>query len=230
MKLSNICVIATMMATVACAATPAFALSKLDDEDRVEIMALTEKAEQAIISKDLVALQSLCNPWDGLWIDSGHSGGNPSPIIYYGWDQIPTILEDDHLYFLGWADGSGFPIYGRAPEIVWRGRWGDRQLDGEESDAGLAMIDWPTKDGLSLADIMQENDGRELDAFTREPANMTFIWQDKYHFVQYFSTGEQSDPECPYDIAYDNDFWFLVFDWTGEWHLYGIAHLDGWGI
>jgi hypothetical protein len=216
-------------------ALPALAdKGKLSDGDRAEILALTEKVETAIINKDLKLLQDCCDPWDGLWIDIGLSAGwfEPSPIIYYGWVQIPEMLKDDHLYFLGNADGSGYPVYGRAPEIIWRGREGVFEPDGECRQT-IDDIRWPTEDGLSLADIMQKNDGRELDAFTREPANMVFYWEDKIHFVQYFYAGEDRDPQEPYD----NDFWFLLFGRDPnsghsqrEWCLKGIAHLAGWGI
>ena len=171
-----------------------------------------------------------CDPWHGLWIDAGHSGSDPSPIIYYGWEQIPTILDDNHLYFLGWADGSGLPVYGRAPEIVWEGCWEVHDVLDPPYAGELWKDPW-VWDKISLSEIMQENDGCELDAFTYPPANMLFRWQDKYHFVQYFYAGDDRNPKEPYD----NQFWFLLFKTKAErpereWCLCGIAHLDGWGI
>jgi hypothetical protein len=212
---------------------PAFAeLSKLTDADRIDILALTDKVETAIINKDLKLLQECCDPYDGMWIDAGFGAGwvSPSPIIYYGWEQLPTLLRDKHLYFLGWADGSGFPVYGRAPEIIWQGRWQTREPSestGVQSSWAFPFIMRRT----SLPQIMQAYDGREVDAYTYPPSNMIFPWEDKYHFVQYFSAGEDGKPE----EAYDNQFWFLLFDIRSEqpepvWCLKGIAHLDGWGI
>ena len=194
-------------------AIPARALGTLSNEDKAEILALTEKVEQAIIEKNLVALQNLCDPWDGLWIDAGHGAGwfNPAPIIYYGWEQIPEILGDDHLYFLGWADGSGLPVYGRSHEVVWEGRWEVHDVV-EPPYAGELWKDPWAWDKLSLPEIMETNDGREVNAFTYPPANMLFRWQDTYHFVQYFYAGEDRNREEPYD----NQFWFLVFKTKAE--------------
>jgi hypothetical protein len=203
---------------------------KLSDSDRAEILALTEKVETAIINKDLELLQECCDPWDGLWIDAGFGAGweTPSPIIYYGWEQIPSLLRDNHLYFLGNADGSGSPVYGRAPEIIWQGRWQIREVN-EPSGAGSSRAFPFIMRRTSLADIMQANDGREVDTLTYPPANVVFYWEDKYHYVQYFHVGAQE--------PYDNDFWFLLFNRDPnrrqsqrEWCLSGIAHLDGWGI
>lgn len=233
MKTLALMLLATLLTVVL--ALPALAdKGKLSDSDRAEILALTDKVETAIINKDMKLLQECCDPWDGLWIDAGLGAGwyNPSPIIYYGWLQIPEMLDDDHIYFLGTADGSGYPVYGRAPEVVWSGRRGVFEPDGE-CRQNVSDIRWPTEDSLSLADIMQKNDGRELDAFTYPPANMVFYWEDKHHYVQYFSAGEDRKAEEPYD----NDFWFLLFNRDPnsnqsqrEWCLSGIAHLDGWGI
>lgn len=203
----------------------AHALAPLSEDDRAEIWALTERAEQAIINKDLVALQSLCDPYRGLWVDAGYG-----LLIYYGWEQIPQMLENDWLYFIGSADGSGHPVYGRTSEIIWEGRWEVHDIP-EPPDAVELRREPTVWNRVSLAAIMQSPDGRLLDGFTREPANMTFYWRDKSNFVQYFYAGEDRDLEMPYD----NDFWFLVFDTRverlqREWCLVGLAHLDGWGI
>lgn len=208
---------------------------KLSDSDRSEILALTDNVEAAIINKDLKLLQECCNQEDGLWIDAGFAPCTlePYPIIYYGWAQIPQLLEDDHLYFLGCTEGSGFPVYGKAPEIIWRGRWGVLEPDFEMNYPDLDAIRWPTEDGISLTDIMQDNEGRELDSFTWESTTMTFYWREEFHFVQYFSAGKDRDVDEPYD----NDFWFLLFNRDPnrshshrEWCLSGIAHMYGWGI
>jgi|GEM_PF-2324642 len=231
MRKGTISVIALLAIATLFVAAPASALGTLSNEDRAQILALTEEVEQAIIERDLAALQSLCDPWEGLWIAAGHGAGfEPAPIIYYGWEQIPTILGDDHLYFLGWADGSGLPAYGRSHEIVWEGRWEVHDVLDPPYAGELWKDPW-IRDRISLSEIMQENDGRELDAFSYPPANMTFYWQDKYHFVQYFYAGDDRDEKEPYD----NQFWFLLFTtkhrWKdGKWCLFGIAHLDGWGI
>jgi len=230
MRNRTISVIALLPIAALFVAAPAHALGTLSDEDKSQILALTEQVEQAIIEKNLVALQNLCDPWEGLWIDAGTWGDDPAPIIYYGWEQIPEILDDDHLYYLGWADGSGLPVYGRAHEIVWEGRWEVHDVLDPPYTGELWKDPW-IRDSISLSEIMQENDGRELDAFTYPPANMVFYWQDKYHFVQYFYAGEDRNPQEPYD----NQFWFLLFTtkhrWQdGKWCLCGIAHLDGWGI
>lgn len=214
-------------------ASPALAdKGKLTSADRAEILALTDKIETAILNKDMKLLQDCCDPWDGLWIDAGFGAGweNPSPIIYYGWEQIPSLLRDRRLYFLGNADGSGFPMYGRAPEIIWQGRWQVREPS--KSVGGREMRTFPfIMMRFALGEIMSRNDGRELDSFTYPPANLIFAWQDKYHFMQYFSAGEDGKPEDPYD----NQFWFLIFGMRPEhpepvWCLKGIARLDGWGI
>lgn len=205
---------------------------KLSDADRAEILALTETVEIAIINKDLNLLQECCDPWDGLWIDAGFGAGwvSPSPIIYYGWEQIPSMLRDRRLYFLGWADGSGFPIYGRTPEIIWQGRWQTREPAAFAGGSEMRTFPFMMQKS-ALDDVMSRNDGREIDAFTYPPANLIFAWEDEYHFMQYFSAGEDGKPEEPYD----NQFWFLLFGKRSEqpepvWCLKGIAHLDGWGV
>ncbi len=225
MRKRTISVIALLTIAASFVAAPASALGTLSNEDRAEILALTEQVEQAIIEKDLVALQNLCDPYAGLMIEAGFGLS-----IHYGWEQIPSMMRNKWLYFIGNADGSGNPVYGRTPEIIWEGRWQIHDVL-EPSDAdGLRRF--PNLiDKISLSEIMQENDGHELDAFTYPLANMTFYWQDSYHFVQYFYAGEDRDPQIPHD----NQFWFLIFNTKAErpereWCLCGIAHLDGWGI
>lgn len=207
-------------------ALPALAdKGKLSDSDRAEILALTDKVETAIINKDLKLLQECCDPYAGLMIDAGF--GIP---IYFGWDQVPLIVRNNWLYFLGNADGSGFPVYGRAREIIWEGSWQVRGVFEPTDSPWRKGIPW-IRSKVSLSEIMQNNDGQELDSLTVEPSNMLFAWQDEYNFVQYFFAGEDRDPQVPHD----NQFWFLLFDTRAErakqeWCLSGIAHLDGWGI
>ncbi len=88
MRKRSIYVIALLVLAALSAAPPASAKGTLSDEDKAEILALTEKVEQAIISKDLVALQSLCDPYCGLWVDAGYG-----LLISYGWEQIPQMIE-----------------------------------------------------------------------------------------------------------------------------------------
>lgn len=204
---------------------------KLSEADKAEILTLATRVETAVAAKDAKLLQACCDPWGGLWIDAGHSGCyNPAPVIYYGWEQISDILDDDKLYFLGWTDGSGMPVYGRASEAIWDGMW---EVHGVGNDTNMGEPgEYPMLIGrTSLSEMIALYDGYELDALTHTPANILFPWQYEYHFVQYFYSGEDRNPE----EAYDNQLWFLLFDKRMEqqdekWCLIGIAHLDGWGI
>ncbi len=213
-------------------ATPALADKRmLTEEDHVEILALAATVETAIVARDTKLLQECCDPWGGLWIDAGHSGSyNPAPVIYYGWEQIPELLDDDRLYFVGRADGTGHPVYGRASEVIWEGTW---QVHGVGNDPCLGEPgEYPRSLGrIPLPEMIAKCDGREVNSLTYPPANILFPWQYDYHFVQYFFAGEDRNAEEPYD----NQFWFLLFDRRMEqagrkWCLVGIAHLDGWGI
>jgi hypothetical protein len=206
--------------------TTAHALAPLTDADKVTLLTTAESVKDAIIARDLVALQGYCDHWEGLWIDAGQLGRDPLPVIYYGWEQIPQMLEDDHLYFLGWADGTGLPVFGRTGEIIWEGRW-------EVHDVGtgeLQQSPWPVQ-AAPLPELIADNDGWAVDGFTVPPANVLFRWDGVYHYAQYFSAGADGDPAEPFD----NQYWFLVFDLSRmsakpEWKLIGLAHLDGWGI
>jgi hypothetical protein len=206
--------------------TTAHALAPLTDADKVTLLTTAESVKDAIIARDLVALQGYCDRWEGLWIDAGQLGRDPLPVIYYGWEQIPQMLEDDHLYFLGWADGTGLPVFGRTGEIIWEGRW-------EVHDVGtgeLQQSPWPVQ-AAPLPELIADNDGWAVDGFTVPPANVLFRWDGVYHYAQYFSAGADGDPAEPFD----NEYWFMVFDLSRmsakpEWKLIGLAHLDGWGI
>ena len=204
----------------------AHALAPLAGADKVALLSMVESVEDAIVARDLVALQSYCDRWAGLWIDAGQLGHNPLPVIYYGWEQIPEMLDDHRLHFLGWQDGSGLPVFGRTCEIVWEGRW-------EVHDVGtgeLQQSPW-TVQAAPLPQVITDNDGRAVDGFTTPPANVLFRWDGVCHYAQYFSAGADGDPREPFD----NEYWFLVFDLSRmsaqpEWKLVGLAHLDGWGI
>lgn len=203
----------------------------LSETDKAEILKLATRVETAIAANDTKLLQDCCDPWGGLWIDAGYTGSyNPAPVIYYGWEQIADIFSDDRLYFLGWADGSGMPIYGRPAEIIWDGEWEVHCVGGDPSLGEPGNYPFTMK-RISLPDMIALYDGYELDELTYPPANILFPWQYDYHFVQYFYAGEDRNAEEPYD----NQFWFLLFERRMEqagrtWCLAGIARLDGWGI
>jgi len=204
----------------------AFALTPLADAEKAALLNAAKRVEDAVVDRDLEALQSCCSRWMGLWIDAGQLGNDPMPVIYYGWEQIPQMMEDQRLHLLGWADGTGLPVFGRTGEIVWEGRW-------EVHDVGtgeLRRSPWPVQ-AVPLPELMTDNDGMAVDRFTVPPANVLFRWNGAYHYVQYFSAGADGDPAEPFD----NEYWFLIFGLSRmsarpEWKLVGIAYLPGWGI